>query len=95
MIERQSFASVWDAIEDTPAEAENMKLRAELMRAILAHTEGWSGSDAEKARRLGITAPRFSNLKGGRINAFSLDALVGLAVAAGLHVTLAISNQAA
>ncbi|MDR0776643.1 MAG: hypothetical protein LBE81_08400 [Azonexus sp.] len=28
----QRFASVWDAIEDTLAEAENMKLRSNLMR---------------------------------------------------------------
>lgn len=95
MTERQSFASVWDAIEDSPTEAENMKLRAELLRAILTQTNTWHGSDGEKARHLGITAPRFSNLKAGKINAFSLDALVSLAVAAGLHVSLAISGQAA
>ncbi len=29
----ETFASVWDAIEDTPAEAENMKLRSTLMMA--------------------------------------------------------------
>jgi len=28
------FASVWDAIEDTPAEAEKMKLRSALMMAL-------------------------------------------------------------
>ena len=32
-----SFASVWDAIEDTPAEAENMKLRSALMMALEQH----------------------------------------------------------
>ena len=30
----QRFASVWDAIEDTPEEAENMKLRSVLMTAL-------------------------------------------------------------
>ena len=30
----EAFESVWDAIEDTPAEAENMKLRSELMIEI-------------------------------------------------------------
>ena len=28
------FESVWDALEDTPTEAENMKLRSSLMIAI-------------------------------------------------------------
>ena len=30
----QRFPSVWDAIEDTPEEAENMKLRSVLMTAL-------------------------------------------------------------
>ena len=33
----EKFASVWDAIEDTPEEAENMKLRSGLMMALKAH----------------------------------------------------------
>ena len=33
----QRFASVWDAIEDTPEEAENMKLRSVLMTALKNH----------------------------------------------------------
>ncbi|MFC0711809.1 helix-turn-helix domain-containing protein [Azorhizophilus paspali] len=75
MTERQRFASVWDAIEDTPAEAENMKLRAALMRAITEQAAAWPGTDSERTRRLGITRSRFSNFKAGKINAFSLDAL--------------------
>ena len=30
----QVFASVWDALEDSPAEAANMRMRSELMIAI-------------------------------------------------------------
>ncbi|MBB3105174.1 helix-turn-helix domain-containing protein [Azomonas macrocytogenes] len=93
--QQQRFASVWDAIEDTPAEAENMKLRSSLMRAITEQAAAWPGIDTEKARRLGITGPRFSNLKLGKINAFSLDALVAIAVAAGLSVELSITGHAA
>ena len=33
----ERFSSVWDAIESSPAEAETMKLRAELMRAVERH----------------------------------------------------------
>lgn len=33
----ETFASVWDAIEDTIAEAENMKLRSSLMMALEQH----------------------------------------------------------
>ena len=34
----EKFASVWDAIEDTPAAAENMKLRSKLIMALKQHT---------------------------------------------------------
>jgi len=40
----ETFTSVWDAIEDTPTEAENMKLRSALMIAIKDHIKrhGWT-----------------------------------------------------
>ena len=33
----QRFSSVWDAIEDSPKMAENMKLRSVLMMALTDH----------------------------------------------------------
>jgi hypothetical protein len=36
-VSNQRFASVWDAIEDTPEEAENMKLRSMLMMELKNH----------------------------------------------------------
>jgi len=88
------FASVWDAIEDTPAEAENMKLRAALMIALEAHIkrQGWTQADA--ARRLGVTQPRVSDLMRGKIALFGLDTLVNMVAAVGLHVELHVAETA-
>jgi len=36
---RQRYASVWDAISHTQPEAENMKLRSDLMMALKDHIE--------------------------------------------------------
>ena len=90
----ERFSSVWDAIEDTPAEAENMKLRSALMIALKDHIErqGWSQSEA--ARRFGVTQPRVSDLMRGRIDLFGLDTLVNMVAAAGLHVEMHISEAA-
>ncbi|WP_460431529.1 XRE family transcriptional regulator [Azotobacter salinestris] len=49
------------------------------------------GTDADKAARLGITRPRYSDLKHGRIQKFSIDALVSFASAVGLHVHLELA----
>jgi len=88
------FASVWDAIEDTPAEAENMKLRAALMIALEAHIkrQGWTQADA--ARRLGVTQPRVSDLMRGKIALFGLDTLVNMVAAVGLRVELHVAETA-
>jgi predicted XRE-type DNA-binding protein len=53
-----------------------MKVRAELMMAIRETVDGWKLTQAEAARRLGVTQPRMSDLVLGRIDKFSLDALV-------------------
>jgi predicted XRE-type DNA-binding protein len=49
------FESVWDALEDRPAEAVNMRLRSELMIALRQQVEAWRTTQLEPARRLAIT----------------------------------------
>ncbi|MBN3818132.1 XRE family transcriptional regulator [Paraburkholderia sp. Se-20369] len=87
---KQRFPSVWDAIEDTPAEAENMKLRSELMIALKHHITRMEISQAQAATLLGITQPRISDLMRGKINLFGLDTLVNMATAAGLRVEMRV-----
>ncbi len=86
----QRYASVWDAIEDTPAEAENMKLRSDLMMALKAHITRTEMSQSQAAKLFGVTQPRVSDLMRGKINLFGLDALVNMASAAGLHVEMRV-----
>ena len=88
------FESVWDALEDTPTEAENMKLRSRLMIAIREAVSAWGVTQAEAARRLGVTQPRLNDLLRGRVGKFSLDALVALAAGAGLTVHMEITLAA-
>jgi len=90
----QRFASVWDAIEDTPEQAENMKLRAALMAALKDRITQNGISQAQAAELFGITQPRVSDLVRGKINLFGLDALVNMVTAAGLHVELRILEAA-
>jgi len=91
---KRQYDSVWDAIEDTPAEAENMKLRSVLMMALKHHITQSGISQAQAARLLGVTQPRISDLMRGKINLFGLDALVNMAAAAGLHVEMRVHEAA-
>ena len=89
------FDSVWDAIEPSAAEAANMKARSSLMIAIQESVEGWSVTQSAAAGRLGLTQPRLNDLLRGRIDKFSLDALLNLASRAGLTVRLEVERPAA
>jgi len=86
----ERFDSVWDAIEDTPEEAENMKLRSALMTALKDHLARTGMSQAQAARLLGVTQPRVSDLMRGKINLFGLDALVNMATDAGLRIEMRV-----
>ncbi len=90
----ERFASVWDAIEDTPAEAENMRLRSSLMMALKDHIAGEGLTQGQAAKVFGVTQPRVSDLMRGKIGVFSLDTLVNMAVAAGLRVEMRVGVAA-
>jgi predicted XRE-type DNA-binding protein len=93
-MERQSFENVWNALEESSGEAANMSMRSSLLIAIEQQVRGWNVTQAEAARRLGITQPRLNDLLRGRITNFSLDTLINLAGQAGLTVRLDIARAA-
>ena len=90
MNETQTFASVWDAVADTPAEAANLRARAELMQEIanLVKKSGWT--QAEAAANCAVTQPRVNDLLRERVSRFSLDALINVATTLGQRVRVEI-----
>jgi predicted XRE-type DNA-binding protein len=84
------YDSVWDAIEDDPAERERLKMRSDLMDVIERHIEQQGWTQKQAAEHFGVTQPRISDLKRGKMSLFSIDALVGMIGAAGLHIEIAV-----
>jgi predicted XRE-type DNA-binding protein len=84
------YASVWDAIADTPEEAANLRARAELMQQIevIVKAGGWTQTEA--AKRCGVTQPRINDLLRGRVSRFSLGALVNIVAALGWKVRVEV-----
>lgn len=89
------LASVWDAIENNPVEAENMKLRSHPMIALRGYIEARRSGQTQAANLLGVTQPRISDLVRGEIDLFSVDTLVNMASAAGLHIEMKIARGGA
>ena len=75
-------------------ESENLKLRSELMIRIEALFAKSGMTQAQGAKLVGLTVPRFNALLKGKINLFSLDALVNIAARAGLSVRLQVRKAA-
>jgi predicted XRE-type DNA-binding protein len=66
----------------------NLMLRSKLMSAICQMARGMTRPKA--AKRFGITQPRVNDLLRGKVDKFSLDALVSMVPAAGLHVQIRV-----
>jgi predicted XRE-type DNA-binding protein len=95
MSKGQKFASVWDAIEDTPQQAASMRARSELLMALQLWVKKVGITQAAAACQFGITQPRMSDLMRGKIDLFSLGALMDMATVAGLEPHVAIKKPRA
>ena len=91
---KKQFESVWDAIEEDPAQRENMKVRSALMTVLTDFIVAEGMTQAEAAEKFGVTQPRISDLMRGKINLFAIDTLVNMIGAAGLHMDMQIGKAA-
>jgi predicted XRE-type DNA-binding protein len=94
MIRKNSRHDVFADLGFAPAEAENLRIRSAMMRALVAHIRKEKLTQARAAERLGVSQPRVSDLMRGKIHLFSIDNLVVLLAAAGLRVDLRVRKAA-
>ena len=92
-IERGS-GNVFRDIGFAPEEAQNLHLRSELMTRVEQFVKRSGVTQTAAARALGITQPRLNDLLRGKIDKFSLDALVNMLGHAGMRVELRVKKAA-
>ena len=92
-MEQQAFENVWDALSNSPEEAANLTMRADLLIAIEKQIKGWKLTQVQAAQKLGLTQPRLSDLLRNKINNFSLDSLINIARLSGLDIQLQIAPR--
>jgi predicted XRE-type DNA-binding protein len=81
-----SGGDVFEDLGFSPAEARNLRLRAQLMTALREFIENNGLTQSQAAKQLKVTQPRISDLIRGKLSRFSLDALVNMITDAGLEV---------
>lgn len=89
------YENVFDAIETDPAIAENLKLRAQLMNALIRHIEKAALTQRQAAELFGVTQPRVSDLVRGKIDRFTIDMLVNMLARVGKKLTIKVAGRAA
>jgi predicted XRE-type DNA-binding protein len=74
-----------------PAEAENLRIRAQLMIALTRYIQKRKLTQSGAAQLLEVSQPRISDLVRGKIGLFTIDTLVNMATAGGLKVNVGIA----
>ncbi len=74
----KSYRNVFEALEDNPAMAQNLKIRSELMIALRQYIEDEGLGQKEAAEVFGVHQPRISDLMRGKIEKFTIDRLVNM-----------------
>jgi len=92
MSKNEEFKSVWDALEDDPVRAQNLKLRSALMIEIREKVNELKITQTEAAEVLCISQPRVSALLQGKIEKFRLDSLVDMAYRLDLNVSIRLAS---
>ena len=72
-------------------EADHLMIRSRLMLEVEGFVERLNLSQREAAKKLGVTQPRLNDLLQGKIQKFSIDALVKMLSKVGIHVDVHVS----
>jgi predicted XRE-type DNA-binding protein len=74
-------------------EAENLKIRSALMGHVRRMIEKRGLTQARAAKLMGVSQPRVSDLVRGKIELFSIDALVAMLAQLGARVRVEVTTR--
>jgi predicted XRE-type DNA-binding protein len=86
----RSTGNVFLDVGFAPAEAENLKVRADLLIDLQEALSKRRMKQSEAANLLGVTQPRVSDVMRGRIELFSIDTLVNMLARLGIKVKILV-----
>jgi predicted XRE-type DNA-binding protein len=90
---RRSTENVFKDLGFGEDEAENLKIRADLMIALTKLIEAQGLTQSAAAELLGVTQPRVSDLMRGKIDRFSVDSLIEMLGHAGACVSVVVTPR--
>ena len=93
-MKQQRYKNVFEALEDDPAVAENLKIRAQLMNVLSQRIRHEGLTQKQAAELFAVNQPRVSDLMRGKIERFTIDMLITMLARTGKQVRLKVSSAA-
>lgn len=90
---RRSTGNVFRDLGFSKEEAENLKIRTDLMIRLSKLIETRRLTQAQAASLFSVTQPRISDLVRGKIDRFSIDTLVAMLGHAGVRVHVVVGRR--
>ncbi len=90
---RRSSGNVFRDLDFPAEEAENLRVRSDLMISLCKLIEAKDLTQARAAKQFGVTQPRISDLMRGKIELFSVDSLIEMLGHAGARVSFQIKTR--
>jgi predicted XRE-type DNA-binding protein len=90
---RRSSGNVFRDLGFSDDEAENLRVRSDLMIRLSQLIEERGLTQAQAAKLLGVTQPRISALMRGKIQLFSVDGLIEMLGHAGAYVSVIVRQR--
>ena len=90
---RRSSGNVFRDLGFSKPDAENLKIRTDLMIRLSKVIEGRRLTQAQAATLFGVTQPRISDLVRGKIDRFSIDTLVAMLGHAGIRIQIVVGRR--
>lgn len=81
-----STGTIWDELAESPEEAEVLRVRSELLRAINRYVADRGWSVEETASRLSLDADNVQRLASGSVSSFDLETLAKVGVRLGIRL---------
>jgi len=91
---RRSSGNVFRDLGFDREEAEHLKLRSTLMIEIRKVIEERELTQAAAAALFGVSQPRISDVVSGKIDLFSIDALIDMLAHVGVRVSFVVQRKA-
>ena len=95
MINHTTTGSIFDDLGFDEPEAENLKIRAALMRSIERYINQNKLTQAQASKLMKVSQPRISDLVRGKIDLFTIDMLVNMLACTHASISLIVNDQMA